>query len=1146
MDATPMLDANLLTQGLLSTTLEDRFSRSDSTVLLNGTQALLRLLLEQARADAAQNLDTAGFVSGYRGSPLGRLDQELWVHKDLLDQNRIVFKPGVNEDLAATMVWGTQQVSVFPGARTQGVFGMWYGKGPGVDRTGDAFRHANMVGTSALGGVLAVAGDDHAAQSSTFAHQSDFAFQAAMMPVLHPASIDDYLPLGLAGYALSRFSGLWVGFKAVSETCESGGTVEIPRPKFRYPDIQLPAHGLNMDAKLRWPAQRAEFERRLMAERLPAAQAWARVNRLDEKVFGRPDARIGIVTVGKAHTDAMRALAMLGLSPERAELLGIAVYRIALAWPLEVEGLKQFAHGKQALWVIEEKRPFVEPQVAHALFNLAADARPALAGKADLDGGPLLGSEGEFSPELVAAAMARFLGRYDIDFMAPAVRPITREPGLLSRTAFFCSGCPHNTSTRVPEGHHAAAGIGCHIMALGVEPSTKTFTHMGAEGVSWAGMAPFTDTKHLFVNIGDGTWQHSGILAFRQSAAAGANITYKILVNDAVAMTGGQPVEGGLSPAQIAQQCAAEGAAAIAVVADIADNLPPADALPKHATRHLRGELDAVQRRLATVPGVTALVYVQVCATEKRRRRKRGKMQAADVAVMINPDVCEGCGDCSVQSQCIAIEPLETELGRKRRISPTACNTDLSCLKGFCPSFVTAKGGFPKQAPDARWAAMEAELAPTLPEPGMAPLDQPSRMLFGGIGGGGIVTAGAIVAMAAQLDGRQVRTLDFTGLAQKNGAVVSHVQVALDPGQLDVARIPEGTGTLLVAADLAVGASADVLHRCGRTCQVVGSLDLAATAGFVFNRDQVIDAGMHRRVIDRATSGGESLYFHAGRIAEILFGNAQAMNTILLGIALQKGFLPVSRAALERAIELNGTAVGLNRRALLWGRLLALRPALADEILAPALSPPGIDALVDRRAAMLAAYQDAAYPARYRTLLAPLASAPEALRRAAAENLFKLMAYKDEYEVARLHLASAVSYGDPKTLSFHMAPPLLSRTDPATGRRRKIKIPGRVALPVFRALAAMKPLRGSWLDPFGWQAERREERRMIADYADDLALIARTLNPGSLDTALALAQNPASVRGFGPVKHAAMQAARAVREGLRTRLQAGQEAKQAA
>jgi indolepyruvate ferredoxin oxidoreductase len=1146
MDATPMLDANLLKQDRLASTLEDRFSRSDAPVLLNGTQALVRLLLEQARADAAAGLDTAGFVSGYRGSPLGRLDQELWAHKALLDQNRIVFKPGLNEDLAATMVWGTQQLEIFPGARARGVFGMWYGKGPGVDRTGDAFRHANMVGTSARGGVLAVAGDDHATQSSTFAHQSDFAFQAAMMPVLYPASIHDYLALGLAGYALSRFSGLWVGFKAVTETCESGGTVAIPRPTFRYPDIALPAHGLNMDAKLRWPAERAEFERRMLQERLPAALAWAAVNRLDEQVFGRADARIGIVTVGKAHTDAMRALKILGLPPERAEAMGIALYRISLAWPLEAEGLKDFARGKQALWVIEEKRPFVEPQVAHALFNLAADRRPALAGKADEAGARLLPSEGEFSPELVAEAMAKFLAPHAIAFMAPAVRPITREVGLLSRTAFFCAGCPHNTSTRVPEGHHASAGIGCHIMALSTEPTTRTFTHMGAEGVSWAGMAPFSDTKHLFVNIGDGTWQHSGILAFRQSVAAGANTTYKILVNDAVAMTGGQPVEGGLSPAQIAQQCAAEGASAIAVVADTAENLPPADALPKGATRHLRDELDAVQRRLADVPGTSALVYVQVCATEKRRRRKRGRMQAAELAVAINPDVCEGCGDCSVQSHCIAIEPLETELGRKRRISPTACNVDLSCLKGFCPSFVTAKGGFPKAAPDARWAAMEAELAPALPEPPAPRLDLAGRMLFGGIGGGGIVTAGAIVAMAAQLDGRHVRTLDFTGLAQKNGAVVSHVQVAIDPDELDVARIPESSATLLVAADLAVGAAADVLHRCTRECRVVGNLDLAPTAGFVFNRDQVIDAGLHRRVIDRATAGKANLYLHAGRIAETLFGTAQAMNTVLLGIALQQGWLPVSRVALEQAIAMNGTAVALNHRALLWGRLLATRPELAETILSPAPATLPVEALIARRAELLVAYQNEAYAARYRALLAPLAAAPESLRRAAAENLFRVMAFKDEYEVARLHLASAAGYGDPKSLSFHMAPPLLSRTDPATGRRRKISIPGRIALPVFRALAGMKRLRGSWLDPFARQHDRRIERRMIADYADDLALIAGSLNRETVDIALALAQIPAEVRGYGPVKQAAFQAAWRKRDALRTQLQSGRAMPQAA
>jgi indolepyruvate ferredoxin oxidoreductase len=1134
MDASPMLDTRLL-----DARLDDRLTRSDRPVLINGTQALLRLMIEQARADQEAGLDTAGFASGYRGSPLGRLDQEFWANRDLLAQHRITFKPGLNEDLAATMVWGTQQVGIFPGAKHQGVFGLWYGKGPGVDRTGDAFRHANMVGTSPFGGVVAVAGDDHATQSSTFAHQSDFAFQAAMMPVLHPAGIADYLPVGLAAYALSRFSGLWVGFKAVTETAESGGTIRIPTPHFHAPDFAMPPHGLNLDPRLAWPARRTEFERRMVTERLPAALAWARANPFDALVFGRRNARIGIATVGKAHHDVMHALALLGLSPARAEALGIAVYRIALAWPIEAEGLRAFAAAKQALWVVEEKRPFVEPQAASTLFNLAADTRPALWGKASPGGERLLPDEGELGPEVLAPALARLLAAHGIAVEAPAPRAIAREPGLLARTAFFCAGCPHNSSTRVPDGHHAAAGIGCHIMALTTEARTQTFTHMGAEGVSWAGMAPFTDTPHLFVNIGDGTWQHSGTLAFRQSVAAGANVTYKILVNDAVAMTGGQPVEGGLTPAQIAAQCAAEGARAIAVVADMAENLPDAATLPKGAARHTRDALDQVQRDLAAIPGATALIYVQVCATEKRRRRKRGQLAAAETAVMINPDVCEGCGDCSVQSQCIAIEPLETEFGRKRRISPTACNTDLSCLKGFCPSFVTAKGGFPKAAPDARWAAMEAELAATLPLPAIAPLAAPQRMLFAGIGGGGIVTAGAIVALAAHLDGRSVRTLDFTGLAQKNGAVVSHVQVAADDPALDVVRIAEAEASLLVAADLAVAAGADVLHRCAASAAVVGNLDLSPTAAFVFDRDQAIDAGLHQRVIARATDAGRSSFIHAGRIAEKLFGNAQAMNTVLLGIALQRGLLPVSLPALEQAIALNGTAVALNRRALLWGRLLAVRPGLADDILGRAAAPRPVAELVAVRAAALATYQDEAYADRYRAALAPLAQAPDALARAAAENLFRLMAYKDEYEVARLHLASADAYGDPRAARFHMAPPLVTRTDPATGRRRKIAIPGRLALPLFRLLARMKRLRGTRLDPFGWQHDRRIERQLIDDYLADLSLLAAAHDRVPLDSALALAQYPARIRGFGPVKLAAHQAAMADRAKARAAIEAG-------
>jgi indolepyruvate ferredoxin oxidoreductase len=989
----------------------------------------------------------------------------------------------------------------------------------------------------ATGGVLAVAGDDHAAQSSTFAHQSDFAFQSACIPVLHPSSIDDYLPLGLAGYALSRFAGVWVGFKAISETAESGGSVTLTPRHFRRPRMGLPPHGLNIDPLLPWPAKRTEYERRLIDERVPAVLAWARENRLDTQVFGRRDARVGIVTVGKAHHDVVRALAVLGLTPEAAAAQGVAVYRIALAWPLETEGLRAFAEGKQALLLVEEKRAFVEPQARAALYNLPADRRPEFAGKEDAAGAPLIPSSSELSPEAMLPVLARWLSAHGLPVVAPQAHAIVPQAGLLARTAFFCAGCPHNSSTRVPAGHHAAAGIGCHIMALGTEPTTRTFTHMGAEGVSWAGQAPFSETPHLFVNIGDGTWQHSGVLAFRQSRAAGSNITYKILVNDAVAMTGGQPIEGGLSPAQIAQQCAAEGAARIAVVADLEENLPAAADLPPGTTLHTREALDEMQRDLAATPGTTALIYVQVCATEKRRRRKRGRMAEAEVAVQINPRVCEGCGDCSVQSHCIAIEPLETPFGRKRRISPTACNTDLSCLKGFCPSFVTVKGERPKPAEDARWARLEGEMAPALPQPELPLRAGPYRMLFGGIGGGGIVTSGAIVAMAAHLDGLAVRTLDFTGLAQKNGAVVSHVQVARHAGSFDVARVPEASADLMVAADLAVAASADVLRRCAPDAAVIGNLDLQATAAFVFDRDLKIDAGLHQRHIQAVTATARSQYLRAAALAETLFGTAQALNTVLLGIAWQRGLLPVSLGALVQAIRLNGTAVALNLRALLWGRMLAERPGLAATVLGAADAEEPTEALVQRLADELRLYQDERLARRFRETLAPLLqAAPPALARQAATTLFRLMAYKDEYEVARLHLAAWQDEPDPARLTFHLAPPLITRTDPATGRRRKIAVPGRVALPLFRVLARLKGLRGTPLDPFGWQHDRRMERRMLRDYLDDLELIARHGRQGSLDSAAALAQIPDRVRGFGPVKLASFQEAWGQREELRRAL----------
>ncbi len=1118
-------------------TLESRFADRDQPVLLTGIQALLRLLLEQQRLDQASGLHTAGFVSGYRGSPLGGLDRELWAQKKLMAAHDIRFEPGVNEDLAATMILGTQELDAFPGKKFDGVFGLWYGKGPGVDRSGDAFHCANMAGTHKHGGVLAVSGDDHGAHSSTYPHQTEYVFQNVFMPVLNPASVQDVLDLGLAGYALSRYSGLWVAMKTTAETMEQAATAIVhSAPRFVTPDFVLPPHGLNLDHTLRFPAERAELERRMIEERLPAALAWARANRLDRLISGADDAPIGLITVGKAHEDTLHALKRMGLDRHPQ----LAIYKIGMTWPLETEGLRNFARGKRFILVIEEKRGFVESQIRDALYHLPADERPEISGKTTPRGEPLLSPLMELSPETVASGMTRFLAASGLNLPdLPALPVISRPASLLKRVPAFCAGCPHATSTKLPEGSFASAGIGCHFMALDDGNQTRTFTHMGGEGAPFVGLSSFTDVKHMFANIGDGTYQHSGILAIRQAAAAGTRMTYKLLFNDAVAMTGGQPAEGSPTVPMLAAQIAAEGIKRIAIVADEAERLPPKSALPAGVTTHIRADLDAVQRSLRDYEGPSVLIYDQVCATEKRRRRKRGSMPQATKHVMINEAVCENCGDCSTQSGCIAIEPVETPLGRKRRINQSACNVDLSCLKGFCPSFVTLPGPPVAPAADTTWQARENEFALALPQP-MVPSPEVWRGLFAGIGGGGIVTAGAILAMAAHLEGRHVKTLDFTGLAQKNGAVVAHVQIATDPDALDVVRIPLGTANLMLAADLAVGCSAGVLERNASDAVVIGNLDLAATAEFKRDSLLSIDALLHRRTIEKVTDAKASVWLHGVLLAERLFGNTQAMNTLLLGLAWQRGLVPVGEAAIRRAIELNGAAVALNVRAFLLGRIVAERPELTYPVLGQTKAVPlQLPELIEARAAALVDYQSPAYAARYLSVIqavvageTAVAGRAGALSRAAAEGLFRLMAYKDEYEVARLHAAATYAPG----VAFHMSPPLVTHIDQRTGRRNKLAIPGWLALPLFRLLRRGKAVRGTRFDPFGYQAERKAERALIGQYIADLHTALATLRPETLETAVSLASLPDTIRGFGPVKDNARAKAQARRAELQMAL----------
>ena len=1124
------------------TSLDDKYTLDRGQIYLTGTQALVRLLLVQRRRDLAAGLDTAGFVSGYRGSPLGGLDRQLWAAQPLLHQHRIHFQPGLNEDLAATSVWGTQQLHLFPNPRADGVFSLWYGKGPGVDRSIDVLKHGNMAGSAKAGGVLLVAGDDHGCQSSTLPHQSEQVFAAALIPVLHPATVQEYLDFGLFGFALSRYSGCWVGFKAIAEAVESSASVAVDTDRLRFvtPAAELPPDGLN----IRWPDPAMVMEQRLLGPKMAAVAAFARANPIDRVVFAGGADRLGIACAGKAYLDVRQALDELGLDAPRCAALGLRVYKIGLSWPLATEGALAFARGLQEVLVVEEKRAFIEDQLAKALYALPAGERPRLTGKSDEHGAPLLPSAGELGPAVVARAIVARLaacGDVPAELAQRLQRLLDREAfareakSASARTPFFCSGCPHNRSTTLPEGSMGLAGIGCHGMAqLMPQRQTITSTHMGGEGATWIGMAPFNGGGHVFQNLGDGTYQHSGLLALRAAAAAGVNITYKILVNGAVAMTGGQPLEGAPTVPQITRQVAAEGARRIVVVADDPARWQRDPGLAPGVSVHHRDELDAVQRELRQTPGLSVLVYDQACAAEGRRQRKRANVRPA-ARVVINPAVCEGCGDCSVASNCVSVRPLATELGDKREIDQSACNQDMSCLRGFCPSFVTLPGAVPRRAAPR---ATDADPAHDLPLPEPAALDAPYGILVTGVGGTGVLTIGALLGMAAHLEGKGVTTLDFTGLAQKNGAVMSHVRIARSPGELHAVRLAPGGADLLLACDLVTAGSEAALSRLerGRTRAVLNT-DVAPTAAFLIDGSDVAGEPL-LKALRAACDPGDLHPMAASRLATALAGDAIATNLLMLGFAFQRGLLPLSLASIERAIELNGVAVEQSRRVFAFGRVAAHDPQrLASLSPLAAARPPDapatLDDFIERRVRELVEYQDAAYAQRYRERVtrvaeaeAKLAPGCSGLAEAAARGLYKLMAYKDEYEVARLYRApefrvqlATLFGGDPETMpiEFHLAPSWLSRPgadgSPPTKRRF-----GRWVWHGFGVLAALKRLRGTPFDPFGRSEDRRLERALRDRHEQLLDELVRTLNPTNHALALQLARLPDRIRGYGHVK----------------------------
>ncbi|MYN28701.1 indolepyruvate ferredoxin oxidoreductase family protein [Duganella levis] len=1118
---------------------------TDGVQFLSGIQALVLLPMLQRQRDRAAGLNTAGLVSGYRGSPLGAYDQQLWKAEKQLQAHDIVFQPGLNEDLAATALWGAQMHKAYGPTKVDGVFGIWYGKGPGVDRTGDVFRTANMLGTSALGGVLAVSGDDHAAQSSMYPHQTDGIFHAASMPVLQPANVREVIELGLAGIALSRYCGLWVGLKTIAEVIETAATVSLDGlPAYRAPALPLPAHGLGWDPSLAWPGQRAELERRLIDERLPAARAWARVNGIDRCVIAAPQRRFGIITVGKAHQDLMQALDDMQLDAAQLAELGVSVYKVGMSWPLETEGACAFAAGHEEVLVIEEKRANVETQLKDALYCLAQ--RPRISGKTDGDGGALLSEIAEFTPRIVARALARRFGdalpllQHRLAAWDASATPL-KAAVIPVRAPYFCSGCPHNTSTRTPEGSITGGGIGCHVMAL-AQPELKTpsFSQMGGEGAQWVGAAPFSQTGHIFQNLGDGTYQHSGLLAIRAALAANANITYKILYNDAVAMTGGQAAEGVIDPARITRQLQAEGVQRIALVSDDPARWRHDAALAPGTSVHERGELDAVQRALRGVPGVTAIVYEQTCAAEKRRRRKRNTMPDPDRRLFINERVCEGCGDCSVQSNCIAVEPLDTAFGRKRRINQNSCNKDFSCVKGFCPSFVDITGARLRKPDAQRLQALEAELWPGVPQPQVPALDRPFNILVAGIGGSGVLTTGALLGGAAHLEGKASTVLDFTGLAQKNGAVVSQVRLAAQADEIGAVRIGQGAADLLLGADMVVAAAADNAARLSpQRSGAVLNLDETPTSAVVRQRDATQPASLMRERIRQRCVPARFHTLQANALAQALFGDTVVVHTLMLGYAWQQGLVPLSFEALHRTIELNGAAVALNHSAFRWGRIAACHPDLLERVRgAPVAVTPAsqsLEQLLATRVQDLTAYQDAAYAERYRKLVqrardAEQRAAPgqQEFSRQVALSAYRLMAYKDEYEVARLYsnaefrASLAAQFADHARLSIWLAPPLFSRLDQATGRPRKHKV-GPWVFTAFKMLAGLKGLRGTVFDPFGHTEERRRERALAEQFIGLIEHECTYLDSAGYEQALKLAGLPQQVRGFGPVKQQAIR-----------------------
>lgn len=1126
--------------------LRDRYALEEGRIALGGMQALARLPMDQHRADRRRGLHTASLITGYRGSPLGGLDIVLEQIPDLLEEHHIRFMPAVNEELAATAILGSQTANLLPNPKYDGVLGIWYGKGPGVDRSGDAFKHANLTGVGKYGGALALAGDDPSAKSSTIPSHSEAALYDAFMPILYPGSVQEILDLGRLGFEMSRYCGLWVGFKIITDVGDEYSSVEVGHERIRIVDPSFEFQGRawrpTQNTALIAPYS-LQMEAEVQEARLEAAKAFARANGLNRITAAAGDDWLGMIAAGKTYYDLRQALMDLGLDDEGLARAGIRLLKLGMIFPLEPTILHEFADGLEEILVVEEKRSFIEMFAKDLLYG--RENAPRIFGKKDEEGRQLFRADYELDADEIADVLARRLsGRITMDFERPAPRDLSvGTMPLLARQPYFCSGCPHSRSTHVPQGSLAGAGIGCHTLAIGMERSTSGVTQMGGEGANWVGAAAFSDMPHMFQNLGDGTLAHSGSLAIRQAVAAGTTMTYKILYNSAVAMTGGQTADGLPAVPELTQMLHAEGVGKIIVVSSDPTRFPPTTRWAVDVEVWERDRLEEAQLLLREVRGVTVLIYDQECAANLRRKRKRGFAPDPTLRIFINEAVCEGCGDCGAKSNCLSVQPVETEYGRKTQIHQSSCNKDYSCLDGNCPAFISV---IPAQNGAAKAPKMH-RVERDLPEP-IRRVEGQANILLMGIGGTGVVTANQIIGTAAVLDGFHIRSLDQTGLSQKGGAVVSNLKITA--AAVDIAsKIGRGAADAFLAFDVLTAAEAKNLARANPSRSVaIVSTSQVPTGEMIRDTGVEFPQEAHLlELINRQTRAADNVCFDALGLAETLFDNHMMANMILIGAAYQAGLMPMSAAAIEEAIQLNGIQIEANQNAFRTGRLAVADPnwltslelrrkgkveiqprisSMAQGLIDSVAATGELKRLLDHRVPELVAYQNAAYAGRYVADVKKVYDIEQAvcpgvtdLSEAAARYLFKLMAYKDEYEVARLSLKAEVraaldeQFGEGARFHYHLHPPLLK----ALGMRSKIKF-GRWFDGVYHLLARLKGLRGTPFDIFGYDRVRRVERGLIEEYRQLVFSTLEGLDADNYERAVKLASLPDMVRGYDEVK----------------------------